>query len=87
MAADFGRFESGISDAAGAPERSSAVGGEREEDLRLVAAIRSGDHRAFLSVVERHHRAMVRLASATFRPGSILEAFPVPHFSPACAGE
>ena len=45
----------------------------RTEDLRLVAAIRAGDQRAFLSLVERHHRAMVRLAGAYVPPGAAEE--------------
>jgi RNA polymerase sigma-70 factor (ECF subfamily) len=45
----------------------------RTEDLRLVAAIRAGDEQAFLSLVERHHRAMVRLAGAYVPPGAAEE--------------
>ena len=45
---------------------------ERDQDLRLVAAIRAGDERAFLALVQRHHRAMVRLAGA-FVPAGVAE--------------
>jgi len=41
----------------------------RTEDLRLAAAIQAGDEKAFLSLVERHHKAMVRLAGAYVPPG------------------
>src|SRR5262249_35943589 len=47
--------------------------GVRDEDLRLVAAIQAGDERAFLSLVERHHRAMVRLAGTYVPPGAAEE--------------
>jgi len=42
---------------------------ERDPDLQQVAAIRAGDERAFLALVQRHHRAMVRLAGAYVPPG------------------
>jgi len=45
----------------------------RSEDLRLVAAISGGDERAFRSLVERHHEAMVRLAGAYVPPGAAEE--------------
>src|SRR5215472_939325 len=45
----------------------------RSEDLRLVAAIRAGDERAFRSLVERHNGAMVRLAGAYVPPGAAEE--------------
>jgi RNA polymerase sigma-70 factor (ECF subfamily) len=55
-----------------APAQSMPRSG-RSADLRLVAAIRAGDERAFLSLVERHHLAMVRLASAYVPPGAAEE--------------
>jgi len=56
-----------LSEALGAPRSG------RSEDLRLVAAIRAGDERAFRSLVERHNVAMVRLAGAYVPPGAAEE--------------
>jgi RNA polymerase sigma-70 factor, ECF subfamily len=42
---------------------------ERDQDLQQVAAIRAGDERAFLALVHRYHRAMVRLAGVYVPPG------------------
>lgn len=53
--------------APGDPPSSRVVMPERsvsEEDLRLLEALRSGDEKAFSSLIEAHHAAMVRLAMA-----------------------
>ena len=58
------------------PQSSETLGSPRSgriEDLRLAAAIQAGDEKAFLSLVERHHKAMVRLAGAYVPPGAAEE--------------
>jgi RNA polymerase sigma-70 factor (ECF subfamily) len=47
----------------GASESSSLASAEK----RVLAALRSGDEAAFLALVNRHHRAMVRVASMYVR--------------------
>lgn len=47
-----------------ATTRSGPVSPARRDECELVAALRSGDEAAFLSLVTRHHRAMVRVARA-----------------------
>jgi RNA polymerase sigma-70 factor (ECF subfamily) len=69
---DFGQLKSNTEGAGHPLERLGARGG-RADDLRLVAAILAGDDRAFLSLVKRHHRAMVRLAAAYVPPGAAEE--------------
>jgi len=69
MAADS--LRRALSNAGGAESGEALRGGrgQGEEDLRQVAAIRAGDEAAFISLVECHHRAMVRLAGAYVLPG------------------
>jgi RNA polymerase sigma-70 factor (ECF subfamily) len=67
--ADSGRREACDSSAAQSRRRLGEERAEREQDLQQVARIRAGDERAFLALVERHHRAMVRLAGAYVPPG------------------
>lgn len=57
--------QGGTSDApadAGTAAGSSASATAREDDLRLVAALRAGDEAAFMRLVDRYHGAMLRLA-------------------------
>jgi len=44
------------------PESSSSGSVAPAEDLQLVAALRTGDERAFAQLVERYHASMARLA-------------------------
>lgn len=43
------------------------------EETGLVSALRAGDERAFVTLVERHHRAMVRLAVAYVGSAAVAE--------------
>ncbi len=54
-------------------EALGTPGSALDEDRRLVAAIRTGDEGAFISLVKRHHRAMIRLARAYVPPGAAEE--------------
>src|SRR3974390_1475537 len=42
--------------------QDGALAGLSPEDRALVKRLRSGDERAFLTIVERNHRAMMRVA-------------------------
>jgi RNA polymerase sigma-70 factor, ECF subfamily len=46
---------------------------EARDDERTVEALRAGDEAAFLALVERHHRAMVRTAAAFVRSEAVAE--------------
>jgi RNA polymerase sigma-70 factor (ECF subfamily) len=48
-------------------------GAEPADDARIVAALRAGDEAAFVALVERHHRAMVRIAAAFVRSEAVAE--------------
>jgi RNA polymerase sigma-70 factor, ECF subfamily len=43
------------------------------DDLRLVKALRNGDESAFAELVDRHHAAMVRLATSYVRSRAVAE--------------
>jgi RNA polymerase sigma-70 factor, ECF subfamily len=48
--------------AASTTEGGAPANAGREDDLRLVAALRAGDEAAFMRLVDRYHGAMLRLA-------------------------
>jgi len=72
VVSDSSHVESTAQSAASTPGCIGGPASGPSEDLRLVAAIQSGDERAFMSLVERHHRAMVRLAGA-YVPSAVAE--------------
>ena len=56
------------------PPETTPTGAESDEaaarlhDAQVLAALRAGDESAFVTLVERHHAALVRLAMAYSDP-------------------
>jgi RNA polymerase sigma-70 factor (ECF subfamily) len=59
--------------AIGAPRRRSRGSPAADEDGELVARLRAGDEQAFVSLVARHHAAMMRLASSFVSSTAVAE--------------
>src|ERR671927_191350 len=57
----------------GSMETGRAVATQRSEDQRPFAALRAGDEKAFLAIVQRLHPSMLRVASAFVSSRAVAE--------------
>lgn len=61
------------SSSASAPPSSHAGPGATQEDLELLAALRTGDEAAFMTLVNRYHTSLLRLALLYVRDRAVAE--------------
>jgi RNA polymerase sigma-70 factor (ECF subfamily) len=73
MVTDSTRLQSAATQDVASLETVEARASARDEDRRLVAAIRAGDEGAFIGLVKLHHQAMIRVAGAYLPPGAAEE--------------